>query len=46
MNHFNLLGAVPDVRDPVAWHNRVQDVALDTALGHPGDDVDRPTALL
>ena len=35
MNHFNLLGAVPDVRDLVAWHNRVQDVALDTALGIP-----------
>jgi beta-glucosidase len=35
MNHFNLLGAVPDVRELVAWHNRVQDVARDTPLGIP-----------
>ena len=27
MNHFNLLGAVPSVRDLVAWHNRIQEVA-------------------
>jgi beta-glucosidase len=30
MNHFNLLGAVTDVRDLVAWHNRVQEVARET----------------
>jgi beta-glucosidase len=35
MNHFNLLGAVPSVRDLVAWHNRIQEVARETALGIP-----------
>ena len=35
MNHFNLLGAVPSVRDLVAWHNRVQEVARETPLGIP-----------
>ncbi|HWJ52780.1 MAG TPA: glycoside hydrolase family 3 N-terminal domain-containing protein [Propionibacteriaceae bacterium] len=35
MNHFNLLGAVPSVRDLVAWHNQIQEVARDTALGIP-----------
>jgi beta-glucosidase len=35
MNHFNLLGAVPNVPDLVAWHNRVQEVARQTPLGIP-----------
>jgi beta-glucosidase len=35
MNHFNLLGAVPSVPELVAWHNRVQKVARETALGIP-----------
>ena len=28
LNHFNLAGGVDDVRDLVAWHNRVQQLAL------------------
>lgn len=35
MNHADLLGPVPDVRDLVVWPNRVQDVARDTPLGIP-----------
>ena len=35
MNHFNLLGAVSDVRELVAWHNRMQEVARDTPSGIP-----------
>jgi beta-glucosidase len=35
MNHFNLLGAVSDVRELVAWHNRLQEVARDTPFGIP-----------
>jgi beta-glucosidase len=35
MNHLNLLGAVSSVRELVAWHNRVQEVARETALGIP-----------
>jgi beta-glucosidase len=35
MNHFNLLGAVPSVRELVAWHNEVQKVAQHTAFGIP-----------
>ena len=35
MNHLNLLGAVPSVRELVAWHNQLQEVARETALGIP-----------
>ena len=35
MNHLNLLGTVSSVRELVAWHNRVQEVARETALGIP-----------
>ena len=30
MNHLNLLGAVSSVRELVAWHNRVQELARAT----------------
>lgn len=35
LNHFNLAGQVDDVRDLVAWHNRVQEIALATGPGIP-----------
>jgi beta-glucosidase len=35
LNHFNLAGGVDDVRDLVAWHNRVQQLALATGPGIP-----------
>jgi beta-glucosidase len=35
LNHFNLAGQVDDVRDLVAWHNRVQELALATGSGIP-----------
>ena len=35
LNHFNLAGGVNNVRDLVAWHNRVQDLALATGPGIP-----------
>ena len=35
LNHFNLAGQVDDVRDLVAWHNRVQELALVTGPGIP-----------
>jgi beta-glucosidase len=33
MNHFNLAGGVDNVRDLVAWHNQVQELALATGPG-------------
>lgn len=35
LNHFNLAGHVTDVRELVAWHNRVQELALATGPGIP-----------
>jgi beta-glucosidase len=35
LNHFNLAGGADDVRDLVAWHNRVQQLALATGPGIP-----------
>ena len=35
LNHFNLAGGVDNVRDLVAWHNRVQELALATGPGIP-----------
>jgi beta-glucosidase len=35
LNHFNLAGQVDDVRDLVAWHNRVQKLALANGSGIP-----------
>jgi beta-glucosidase len=35
LNHFNLAGQVNNVRDLVAWHNRVQELALATGPGVP-----------
>ena len=35
INHFNLAGQVDDVRVLVAWHNRVQELALATGPGIP-----------
>ena len=35
LNHFNLAGPVDDVRELVAWHNRVQELALATGPGIP-----------
>jgi beta-glucosidase len=35
LNHFNLAGQVDDVRNLVAWHNRVQEIALATGPGIP-----------
>lgn len=35
MNHFNILGAAPSGREFAAWHNQVQRVALESALGIP-----------
>ena len=35
LNHFNLAGQVNDVRELVAWHNRVQELALATGPGIP-----------
>jgi beta-glucosidase len=35
LNHFNLAGQVDNVRDLVAWHNRVQQLALGTGPGIP-----------
>ena len=35
LNHFNLAGQVDDVRELVAWHNRVQELALATGPGIP-----------
>ena len=35
LNHFNLAGGVGNVRDLVAWHNRVQELALATGPGIP-----------
>jgi beta-glucosidase len=35
LNHFNLAGGVDNVRDLVAWHNRVQELALATGTGIP-----------
>jgi beta-glucosidase len=35
LTHFNLAGQVDDVRDLVAWHNRVQELALSTGPGIP-----------
>jgi beta-glucosidase len=35
LNHFNLAGAVDNVRDLVAWHNWVQELALATGPGVP-----------
>lgn len=35
LNHFNLAGQVDDVRTLVSWHNRVQELALQTGPGIP-----------
>jgi beta-glucosidase len=35
LNHFNLAGQVDDVRELVAWHNAVQELALSTGPGIP-----------
>ena len=35
LNHFNLAGQVDNVRDLVAWHNRVQELAPATGPGIP-----------
>jgi beta-glucosidase len=35
LNHFNLAGQVDNVRDLVAWHNRVQEMAFATGPGIP-----------
>jgi beta-glucosidase len=35
LNHFNLAGGVDNVGDLVAWHNRVQELALATGPGIP-----------
>ena len=35
LNHFNLAGGVDNIRDLVAWHNRVQELALATGPGIP-----------
>jgi beta-glucosidase len=35
LNHFNLAGGVDNVRDLVAWHNRVQELGLATGPGIP-----------
>jgi beta-glucosidase len=35
LNHFNLAGGVDNVGDLVAWHNRVQELALATGAGIP-----------
>jgi beta-glucosidase len=35
LNHFNLAGGVDNVRDLVAWHNHVQELALATGPGIP-----------
>jgi beta-glucosidase len=35
LNHFNLAGGVDNVRDLVAWHNRMQELALATGPGIP-----------
>ncbi|MFT4044185.1 MAG: glycoside hydrolase family 3 N-terminal domain-containing protein [Gordonia sp. (in: high G+C Gram-positive bacteria)] len=35
MNHFNVLGPLGDTRDFAQWHNRVQELALQTPLGIP-----------
>jgi beta-glucosidase len=35
LNHFNLAGQADNVRDLVAWHNRVQELALATGPGIP-----------
>ncbi len=35
LNHFNLAGGVHNVRDLVAWHNRLQELALATGPGIP-----------
>jgi beta-glucosidase len=35
LNHFNLAGQVDDVRDLVAWHNRLQQMALANGPGIP-----------
>jgi beta-glucosidase len=35
LNHFNLAGPVDDLRELVAWHNRVQELALATGPGIP-----------
>jgi beta-glucosidase len=35
MNHFNVLGAAPDVRAFAEWHNAVQQIAADRPLGIP-----------
>jgi hypothetical protein len=36
LNHFNLAGQVNNVRDLVAWHNRVQELALARARSPSG----------
>ncbi|KAH8716732.1 glycoside hydrolase superfamily [Phaeosphaeriaceae sp. PMI808] len=35
MSHFNLGSAVDNVRSAATWHNRLQQMALDTRLGIP-----------
>ncbi|GAM38021.1 hypothetical protein TCE0_033f08430 [Talaromyces pinophilus] len=35
MSHFNLLGAVTNVRETAEWYNRLQERALQTRLGIP-----------
>jgi beta-glucosidase len=35
MTHLNLVGEITDIRQHVAWFNRMQEVALDTPLGIP-----------
>ena len=35
LNHFNLAGGVDNVRDLVAWHNHVQELARSTGPGIP-----------
>ena len=35
LNHFNLAGQVDNVRELVAWHNRVQELAAATGPGIP-----------
>jgi beta-glucosidase len=35
MTHFNVLGPVTNSREFVEWHNKLQELALDTRLGIP-----------
>jgi beta-glucosidase len=35
LNHFNLAGQVDDIRNLIAWHNRLQELAMSTGPGIP-----------